>query len=371
MRVAAAALLLILVYSPALAAPVISDVTGTVSNGQTITISGTDFGATGPTILVFDDFELGSNGTSLSDQVRSAQVGSWRDLSSMSPYFATYSNLNVHGGSLAMRNNWGSGGDGQEGQRFISPTSTSLFSQVYISFWTYLPAGQNVPAGGLGPNWKVWWLSTDDLHQNDYASEIISDPPTHTSMAWVDGSQTRICAPTCEYVSFSFTKGRWLRWEAYLSASTSAGTVSLWHTDSGQARNLFGTASGRTIDDGTTGWRYIHFPGFGRYDTNSSTYYDDIYVATGTGARARVELGNNATYSFCTNLAICTPTSWGASSITATVRSGAFASGSAYLFIVDSSGNASSGYAVTIGSSSGGSPPPGISGGIITGGSMQ
>jgi len=332
------------------AAPSITGVSGTLSNGETITISGTGFGNTGPSILMFDDFELGSNGGNVSDQVRNAQVGTWRDVSGfIDPYYPTYSNIQAHSGSLALRQNWGSGGDNQEGQRWASPTSTSGFSDIYFSFWTYLPTGQNVPSGGLGANWKVWWLSTDDQFQNDYVSEIVTDPPSETSICYVDGSTSRAC---WGYGSLSFTKGRWLRWEGYLHGATdSTGAVYLWHTDSVQARNLVGSAtSDNTLDNGTTGWQYIHFPGFGRYDTNSNTYYDDIYVATGNGARARVEIGNNATYTSCTNLAVITPTSWGDTSVGATLRTGSFAAdATAYLFVVDSTGAVSSGYEITLG----------------------
>lgn len=49
---------------------------------------------------------------------------------------------------------------------------------------------------------------------------------------------------------------------------------------------------------------------------------------------------------------MCTVTSWSASSIQATVRTGSFSNGTAYLFVVDSDGNVSSGYEVTVGSGS-------------------
>lgn len=338
------------------AAPSITAVSGTVSNGQAITITGASFGSTGPNILLFDDFELGSNGTNMSDRVRNAQVGTWRDVSAnITPYYPTYSNLQAHSGSLALRQNWGSGSGQQEGARWASPTSTSVFTKIYFSFWTYLPAGQNVPGAGgpYGPNWKVWWLSTNDYFQNDYASEIVTNPPSETSIAYVDGTTNRAYYG---YASFRFTKGIWLRWEGYLTASASAGSVYLWHTDSGQARNLFGSSTGRTIDNGTTGWQYIHFPGFGRYDNNSNTYYDDIYIATGEGALARVEIGNQPTYSTCTNLAVCTVNSWNSTSINATVRNGSFSSGTAYLYVIDSTGVANiNGYPITIGSTT--TPP--------------
>jgi len=349
-----------------LAAPSISGYTGTMSNGQSITISGSDFGNTGPSILVFDDFELQSSGVTLSSQVRAAQVGSWRSVANMEGTYPTYSNIFAHSGTNAVRFNFndtvGILDCGYSGTGWISPVSGSVFQNIYFSFWTYLPAGQNVPGNGAycsgSPNWKVWWLSTNDTFQNDYSSEIITDPPTETSICWTDGSTNRAC---WGYGSFSFTKGRWLRWEGYLSASTSSGSIYLWHTDSGQARNLVGSDTGRTIDDGTTGWQYIHFPGYGRPDANSNLYYDDIYIATGTGARARVEIGNNATYTSCTNLAVCTPTSWGDTSITATVRTGSFGTtGTAYLYVTDSDGSTNStGYEVTlvVYRHIGGSPP--------------
>jgi hypothetical protein len=363
-------LLFWLVPTHAQAVPSVTGYSGTMSNGESITISGSAFGSNGPTVILFDDFELGTNGGNLSDQVRNAQVGTWRDVSStINPYYPTYSNLNKKSGSLALRQNWGSGGDNQEGQRWAAPTFSSSFSKIYFSFWTYLPVGQNVPSGGIGANWKVWWLTTDDYFQNDYASEIITDPPTETSICYVDGSASRAC---WGYDSFTFTKGRWLRWEAYLIGSTtSSGAVYLWHTDSGNARHLTGSATGdNTLDNGTTGWGYLHFPGFGRYDTNSNTYYDDIYVAVGDGALARVEIGDNATYTSCTNLAVITPTSWSDTSITATVRGGSFTTGTAYLFVIDSSGAASSGYEVTIGGS--GTPSvPTATGCTISGASMQ
>jgi hypothetical protein len=116
--------------------------------------------------------------------------------------------------------------------------------------------------------------------------------------------------------------------------------------------------TGTNITNQTTGcpWTRLHFPGFERKDTNSIMYYDDIYVATGTGAMARVEIGNNATYSRCTNLTILTPTLWSDTAITATVRQGSFANGSsAFLFVFDSNGGVNTtGYPITIG----GPPPP-------------
>ena len=123
-----------------------------------------------------------------------------------------------------------------------------------------------------------------------------------------------------------------------------------------------GSVTGITNQTASYPWIKLHFPGFFRNDSNSVIYLDDIYVATGA-ARARVEIGNSATYTGCTNLAILTPSSWSDSSITATVRQGSFQSGAAaYLFVVDANGNVGAPVQVTI-SGSGSSGGSGGSGG--------
>lgn len=57
-----------------LAAPSISGIYGTISNGSQITISGSGFGNDGPNIIIFDDFEKGTNGNIISILPNSAQV---------------------------------------------------------------------------------------------------------------------------------------------------------------------------------------------------------------------------------------------------------------------------------------------------------
>ena len=341
-----------LTLTPAISfgAPAVTGVTGTINNGQSITINGSGFGTTGPNVILFDDFEKGANGNTLSSVVRPASVGQWEQHTEINPYYPTYSSSAAHSGTLALRQHWGSGGDNQEGARWVSADLPDNQKEMYISFWTYLPAGQNVPgaSGSYGPNWKVWWLHSDPWPKDDFSTQIISNNPTEIDpLCWVDGTQDRACGG---WVPFTLNKGRWLRWEAHLTgSSTSSGTIKMWYTDSGTARKTLVSTTGKTLDSGSSGWDVIHFPGFARYDTNSNTYYDDIYIAAGNGAQARVEIGDASTYTACKNLAVLTPTAWGASAITATVRAGSFTSGQAYLFVIDASGNASPGYSVTLG----------------------
>lgn len=89
-------------------------------------------------------------------------------------------------------------------------------------------------------------------------------------------------------------------------------------------------------------------------NTGANIYIDNIYIDT---TFSRVELCNNATYTSATQCEVVQPTAWSNASITATVRSAALTSGTAYLFVVDANNAASSGYPVTIGGASDTTPP--------------
>lgn len=345
-------LLLFAVPSISYSAPSISNISGTISNGQSIVISGSGFGATGPDIKVFDDFESGTNGSYINSDTSgitsSATVGSWEPCVGCDIYRSTYSTDFAHGGTKSSRQNWTT--NMQEGGRFLAETWTTPVTEVYLSYWVYLPSGMSTPDGGFSsPNWKMYWFYETPYPTNDYSTETIYDPPGGgLSFGCVnDCLSNRIVQDFTPFASWS--NGQWQRMEIYLKAGATAGAIQEHFTNASYPRTQIVNMTGKTINAGTTGWDTFHIPGFARADTTTNTYYDDIYVATGDGARARVEIGNNSTYSSCTNLAVITPTSWGDTSITATVRTGSFTSGTAYLFVVDALGAVSSGTEITIG----------------------
>jgi hypothetical protein len=105
-------------------------------------------------------------------------------------------------------------------------------------------------------------------------------------------------------------------------------------------------------DDAISQWNYFRVPGWKRPgDDNAETIYDDIYIAIGAHARARIEIGNAPNYDDSTVLAIATPTAWQDNAITTTIRQGSFNSGeTAYLFVIDENGKASNGHPFVVGS---------------------
>jgi hypothetical protein len=339
------------------AAPSISTVSGTVGNGQSITINGSGFGANGPNVLLFEDFEKGTVGQTISTASGSAQVGNWSVISVTSTGNPGYSNSYVLSGSKSGMANfsWWTHDLPQMQLNFSAATD------VYWSFWQYLPSNRDIPGtnNGDGPNWKFWWLggnpNTFPL-PSDYVEMINTSSfgnGTLFEAADDTNSPTRWGA-TAQYPGTSETKGAWCRKMVYFHNSTSSGTV--WYSELTSAAGLTNRINVSGVSTAHSGelWQTLIIPGYGRDDSNAVVYYDDVYVATGAGARARVEIGDNATYTSCHNLAVCTPTSWSNTSITATARTGSFVSGSnAYLFVIDAGGAPSVGKLVTIGSGSG------------------
>jgi len=93
-------------------------------------------------------------------------------------------------------------------------------------------------------------------------------------------------------------------------------------------------------------YEVIDFNGYGRTTAGSYPCFDDCYSAEGSNCRARVEIGNNSNYASCTDRAICGPTSWSSSSITAKCNVGGLGGGDWYLFVINGNDVQSTGYKV-------------------------
>lgn len=333
----------------------------TIANGDSITISGSSFGDNGPTIAVFDDLEKGTNNAIISTTTGSATVGEW-DFVDAAPENPKYSSSYAHSGTMSFLSDQATSEMGRAAVANFSGTT-----RIYISYWVFLPTGSDVPGTQASlPNWKLADISGGvfpnyasnyttavtlvDLPTSGGAWEIQGPNPWHDADGLVESG----------YTTTTWRKNRWHRFENYyLGGSNNNGLLQMWETNSGNARTRTINTAGTTIHSQDT-WTWFRLHAFAREELNGQCYYDDVYVATGTGAQARVEIGNQPTYANCTNLAICTVTSWSATSITATARTGSFPNGTAYLFVVDSSGNASSGYEVTIGSGGGDTTDPSV-----------
>jgi hypothetical protein len=332
------------------AAPAISKVAGTLSAGSGITISGSGFG-TGPKVILFDDFSSGTNGST----VRStAKVGKWAQAGTI-----TYADTKLSG-------SYGARCIGESGWlKNIVEFGTS-YSEVFVSSMAYVPNGYKFPAADAVETFpeisalKHQWLT---YSADGYSSK--SDPdiasPSWTGRAFYSvGSNDSPISTFDQNGDVKWVWGAPVRWSLWIKGNGTSATGSDGFfqavSSAGQKFKSYKDYKAWFNPDHTVrGFDRMYIPGFFRsgvsFSNRENYVIDDVYVAVGPNAQARVEIGNAASYSSCTKLALSTPTNWSDGSISATFRSGGFATGAqAYLYVVDKNGNVNSkGYAINVG----------------------
>ena len=348
-------ILFFVMHSVAFSAPSITSIVGKINDGHQIKISGKYFGSEGPNIILFDDFSRGVAGEVLSTN---ATVGMWDSLSSRCWEDSFLSN--------------------GKGARVIGPNGTirgyilfgGEYAEFFVSSRAYVPSGYRFPnATGLETfnseefvNMKFHWvyygnyghgggwghdLWTPDIHGTSGTWRLISTNESKSKVLQTSGS------PGWEWG----VPVRWTTWirgnarndegtDGFFQGLTSSQHIShIWNTDNMDGKYWF---SDEYESEGMPyAFDRMSIPGYFRHPSYPPDNFviDDVYVAVGPTARARVEIGNNATYASCTKLAICTINSWSTNQINAVVREGGFsANDSVYLFAIDSDGDISSGY---------------------------
>ena len=223
-----------------------------------------------------------------------------------------------------------------------------------MSWWGLIPSGTHIPGYPSSYNWKVVWVvpssgSTVDadvtINSNGYDQWLIfgNDYPYDDH----------------RFFSPGISEGVWHRFQFYVKGSTNTdGQERIWVTLADGETTLVQNEDKQTLNAGDTNKRQrFHLNGYVRDTADSTPTYDDIYIAYGEYAQARVEIGDAGTYANCASLTMCTPTSWSDTSIACTVRQGNLAADStAYVYVTDANGVQSDGYIVTMGSTSSETP---------------
>lgn len=318
----------------ALAAPSVSGVSGTLSSGQTITISGSGFGTKPQAApLVWDDFESGTAGKLVAGSA--ANVGKWD--SGGGSESVTYTTAKAYAGSKAALHD------------FVSNYNASLakngsYPRLYLDFWIltdYIDQKSR--------NWKPWRLYGDnDSLQLDYVwlcnGQLMNR--VHESSGWSKG----------DWGGNTYSKNQWMHVQLIYGASTANkedGTIrhfinsQVYGLNSGAVMTRRNSADFNQIRIG----HYWARDGIDGCSSNSGArvYVDNVYIDT---SWARVELGNASTYAASTQREIQVPSQWSNGSVNVKVNTGKFAAGStAYLYVTDASNNTSPGVAVKVGGS--------------------
>ena len=330
-------LIILIMGSPLLAAPTISGLSGSIVDDSTVTItsSSSSFG-TGPSSVEW----LGGK----SGAIESGTPGSkfsktnWDGANPWPENYPVYSSSQAHSGSKSIYCNptsssWNSILDYQ----LPSPVTSS--GSLFVSTW------YRITSSGSG-QWKMNRFTTNNT--------IVDGTNQLVLFSWTDGTQVCVDPNVVSYTGISpspiATQNTWMRIDQYIKAGTSSGSYTLTKYVPGSTKQSATISSYPTHRSGGS-WNYIIWQNYaGNGLSEAKIYIDDIYISN--GSQARVEIGDKSTYTSCTHLEIQPTSSWSPSSISFKVNKGSFGSSdAAYLFVVDSSGNASAGYPITFASS--------------------
>lgn len=331
--------------SPVFAAPSISGVTGSVSDGGTVTISGSNFGSKSTAAPIkFDMFDDGTNNLHLTES------GYWSIFSdNSSDKKPKYTNTNNRTGSslnalvtLATTTN-----------DYFYKGSETFTSYAYINFWLR-PSNGNL-TGSATAQIKFWRLE----HSTTTRPTLANIWQPNASSGWLYYTLTREDA-TSESAGgtnagdiTNYNLETWNNVELLITMSSGQdaadGVVTVIHDCVQQDQK-----TGLTMFTGTNRFQGIKLGEFIQdlsiVGEEAEEHYDDVYI---DNTFARVAIGNSSVYANCTVREMQPPTAWADGEVTVTFNQGAFSLGEQiYIFVIDSSNVASSGFPITAGEGS-------------------
>ena len=334
-------------------AATITGVTGTLTKGESVVITGSDFGIKAVAApLLWDDFEEGVSDQVIPNDSDPSQTDSW----TFNVGSVVYSNEHSRTGStLSSKHDLSGDGitDPYGRLRKIYWQTDASLKKVFVSFWV-----------------RYSWGYTDVLHQTklwrigNIANTVMwknghwMNPPSRSSIAMRQMVGGEIQA---YYHNVHPADGEWFRVEFQAEqsqASVSDGSIEQWHTQpTGPILKIIDLSSVMTT--ASEEWDTLEI---GQACTNMDAgissgvinYFDDVYL---DNTWARVVIGDASTYDNCTTRETQIPSAWATGEITVTFNAGAFTDETAYLFVVDSDGAVSNGYEIVVGEAADVNPP--------------
>ena len=342
-----------------LSAQTISGISGTLTHGSAVTISGSGFGtkATAPPVK-FDDFQSVPAGQPIATSAAGGPV--WTSGGSIAPVASTARPRvgTPNGQNMLSRFQPLGGSDPSASNVFIRHD----FKKFYLDAWFYHDtSGESSSAVNVKP-WRLHWNNTGY--------------PNASGMVWVSGLGGDVV--NCAYdgdspddgVSDFFPGLRasniangWVHLQQWLDYGSGNGAINgtcitrLTGNIAATHSQIGNQNPGRS---GYTHWTELYIGNYVRSEDWSGTarfYWDSIYV---DDSWARIEIGDSPTYANATHREVQVPSAWTSTSATITVNRGSFPPNApVYLYVCTESNACSSGYPVTLGGS-GGSPalPP-------------
>ena len=337
---------LLFLCTPSIAAPVISSLSGEIKDGNEVTITGDNFGKTGPTVFLFDDFSNGTDGKVFDTN---ATIGEWSNTGGR-----VFSDTKLSNGQ-------GSRQCGDITKNGIIFESTK--EEFFISSIAYVPDGYNFPGADSeetiadSSNLKHAWVYNTSSGYKGRVDNYEPDMwmPGNPGGSWQTVLTNDAGSPRSGWRSTEADQ-QWVwdepvKWAVWFkgNGTNDNGSREYHQAISASGHTFYENHNVAWFDDldASHGFNRMTMPGY-LYGTSYPEHnyvIDDVYIAIGDNAAARVEIGNAKNYTDCTQMAISTPNNWSNDKITFNFREGTFNSGQeVYVFVIDAENNPSAGY---------------------------
>jgi hypothetical protein len=353
--------LLLFLIKPAWATPTISGYTGTLTNGQSVVVSGASFGTkatAAPTI--WDDCQHGQ-------AITVRWSGSWPNLSG-APYDVAYSTAirsiampHSHTTKYVRGCHFPNLGPDQGYNVFLYKNITISYPQdIFVTWYDRTDDAWDIGAGDN--NFKIfdWSSGGQPMDPNNwYLAFAPPTPQTNPQLQMNDDSSVVIENPDQNAHNLYWAvvpapwAGSWKKIEVWLRISNVSATGFFKWWENGDLKVDY---KGKTDNWAGTS-RTVGLGGYARVQ-NSITqfrYFADIQL---DNTAQRVVIGNASTWAACTTREVQPATAWSDTSATVTINQASFAdSATAYLYVLDATNTPNAtGFAITFGSSGTGSP---------------
>lgn len=352
-------LAILLTCSAVIAAPAITTITGTLDNGEQITITGTGFGSAPEHIVVWHDYE---NGTAGNDVLAAdPTIGSYGGLCwdetqppthTVDCYVPQYTAADSVSGTQSYEYRRTAASSNGHSAPYVDIPNTSE-REVYLYGWVKPKTGSDLCAGSNNWVWKFNWIlggGASPTIDNDRYTPVVNcssgTPPGLDSQR--SGSNSNSESPS---LSAGFQVNAWYNMQMYYYAGSGApwtdGIIWAGGIDNGGTYanwlNVTGTyfdGDASDPDGGFDGWGPFNLLA-GHVNSSQPTaqaYVDDQYVQAGDNARSRVMIFDTGNKNNAAKVSICTlgagGDSWADTSITCTLREGPFSGSDSVYFSV-------------------------------------
>jgi len=326
----------------ALCAPSITSVTGTLTNGQSITISGSGFGTktAAPLISSYDNTTSGNNwhGTSAGNY----PGGSWNNNEGPTLVQTAAPRTSLYQSDHYLKCDF-TYGDTPYGRIGYDVSGTS--NVYYMSFWYYLtPATWNFVDGMNSKFWRFYLSGGAPAISSSFLS--VNDHSGYPAVNYLYAGQDGFSGSTEDY-NDAYIPGtilqNWNHVEVYTLVSSN--TTNYTFVD-GKPRAWTGIGNPDSHTDDWWVWGHVS----GTAYAGVSILIDEVYLDNTPQhvfISNKSDISNWLTYNATAHNEIQVPSAWATGEITITLNTGTFTNHTTdgrYLYVVDSSGAISNAY---------------------------